>query len=125
MTTEKIVMNSLFGKTELANHKIELGLVDDINKARLENDNVENSLIAEVVKGVDVLENSIKVIDKAILSSKNVIEQIDKAKVIAKELGVDLPSNIDASYKYYQESIKKYTLMKNTISAFNSKVKSI
>jgi len=124
MGTLKSIGNKLF-KTELATQKVELGLVDDINKARLENDNVENSLIDEITKGVNVLENGTKIIDKAILSSKNVIEQIDKARVMAKDLGIDLPTNLDSSYKYYQESIKKYTLMKNTISAFSSKVKSI
>lgn len=30
MTTEKIVMNSLFGKTELASQKVELGLLDNL-----------------------------------------------------------------------------------------------
>jgi hypothetical protein len=124
MSELKTVYSKLF-KTELASQKVELGLVDDINKSRLENDNVENSLIDEVTKGINALDNSVKVIDKAILSSKNVMEQIDKAKIIAKDLGVDLPSNIDNTYKYYQESIKKYTLMKNTISSFSSKIKSI
>ena len=125
MNPEIIKIGNKLFKTELATQKVELGLVDDINKARLEHDNVENSLIDELTKGVNILENGTKIIDKTILTSKNVIEQIDKARVMAKDLGVDLPKNLDYFYKYYQESIKKYTLMKNTISAFSSKIKSI
>ena len=125
MSTEKIVMNALFGKTELKSTKVELGLLDDINKARIETDNIENSLIDEITKAVNVLENGNKIIDKAILSSKNVIENIDKSRVLAKELGVEIPKNYENFYKYYQDSIKAYSLMKNTIISFSSKIKSI
>jgi len=33
MSTEKIVMNALFGKTELASIKVELALIDDLTKS--------------------------------------------------------------------------------------------
>jgi hypothetical protein len=117
--------NKLFDKVELASQRIELALLDDINKARIDTDNIENSLIDEVTKAVSILENGNKIIDKAILSSKNVIDNIDKARVMSKELGIDLPKNLDTFYKYYQDSIKSYTLMKNTISSFNTKINSI
>ena len=124
MSNLKNVGNKLF-KTELATQKIELGLVDDINKIKIEANKSEDSAVSEISKALGFLDNGNKLLDKAILNSKEVLTQIDKAKVMAKDLGVELPSNIDASYKYYQESIKSYDVMKNTISGFSSKINSI
>jgi hypothetical protein len=117
--------NKLFDKVELASQRIELGLIDDINKLKIEANNIEDSAVSEIKKSISILDNASNILDKAILSSKSVIDQIDKAKIMAKELGIDLPNNIDASYKYYQDSIKSYTLMKNTISSFSTKINSI
>lgn len=119
---EKI--KSLIEKSELKNQKIELGLIDDINKLKIAANNSEDSSINELKKGISILENSIKMFDSAINASKQVLEGIDKAKIMAKELGVDLPNNIDASYKYYQGSIKMITSIKNDINNFKSKVSS-
>ena len=124
MSNLKSIGNKLF-KTELATQKIELGLVDDINKIKIEANKSEDSAVSEISKALGFLDNGNKLLDKAILNSKEVLTQIDKAKVMAKDLGVELPSNIDASYKYYQESIKSYDVMKNTISGFSSKINSI
>jgi hypothetical protein len=117
--------NKLFDKVELASQRIDLGLIDDINKLKIEANNIEDSAVSEIKKSISILDNASNILDKAILSSKSVIDQIDKAKIMAKELGIDLPNNIDASYKYYQDNIKLYTLMKNTISSFNTKINSI
>ena len=125
MSTEKIVMNALFGKTELASQKIELSIIEEITKARVEANKIEDSAIGEVTKAVSILDEGSKILDKAILACKSVVDQIDKAKVMSKELGIELPSNYDAFSKYYQDNIKSYTLMKSTISTFSSKVKSI
>jgi hypothetical protein len=124
MSTEKLVFSQLF-KTELATQKVELGLVDDINKSRIETDKIEDSAIAEITKAISILDNGSKILDKSILSAKSVIDQIDKAKIMAKDLGIALPPNLDTTYKYYQDSIKSYNLMKSTISSFSSKIDSI
>jgi hypothetical protein len=122
MTPElKKISNKLF----LGTQKVELALIDDINKIKIEANKSEDSAISEISKALGSLDNGIKLLDKAILNSKEVLSQIDKAKVMAKDLGVELPNNIDASYKYYQESIKSYDVMKNTISGFSSKINSI
>lgn len=122
MTPElKKISNKLF----LGTQKVELALIDDINKIKIEANKSEDSAISEISKALGSLDNGIKLLDKAILNSKEVLSQIDKAKVMAKDLGVELPNNIDASYKYYQESIKSYDIMKNTISGFSSKINSI
>ena len=124
MSTLKSVGNKLF-KTELESHKVELGLIDDIRKIEIEANKAEDSAVSEISKALGSLDSGIKLLDKAILNSKEVLAQIDKAKVMAKDLGVELPNNIDASYKYYQDSIKSYDVMKNTISGFSSKINSI
>jgi hypothetical protein len=119
---EKI--KSLIEKSELKNQKVDLGLIDDINKLKIAANNSEDSSFNELKKGISILENSIKMFDSAINTSKQVLEGIDKAKIMAKELGIDLPNNIDASYKYYQDSIKIINSIKNDINSFKSKVSS-
>ena len=56
MTTEKLVMNSLFGKTELASVKIDLGLIDDIQK------NIDNGtkLLTDSITKGGLAENTLK-----------------------------------------------------------------
>lgn len=122
---EKNVFGKLFTKTELGSHNVELGLIDDINKVKIEANKSEDAAVSEISKALGYLDNSVKLLDKAILNSKEVLAQIDKAKVMAKDLGIELPNNIEAPYKYYQDSIKSYDVMKNTISGFSSKINSI
>jgi hypothetical protein len=124
MNTLKNVGNKLF-KVELENHNVELGLIDDINKVKIEANKSEDAAVSEISKALGYLDSSVKLLDKAILNSKEVLAQIDKAKVMAKDLGIELPNNIEAPYKYYQDSIKSYDVMKNTISGFSSKINSI
>lgn len=121
---EKKMFSKLF-KTELGTHKVDLALIDDIRKIEIEANNSEDIAISEISKALSSLDNGNKLLDKAILNSKNVINQIDKAKLLAKDLGIALPNNIDTSYKFYQESIKSYNVMKNTISSFSTKINSI
>lgn len=122
MTPElKKIGNKLF----LGTQKVELGLIDDINKIKIEANKAEDSAVSEISKALGYLDSSVKLLDKAILNSKEVLAQIDKAKVMAKDLGIELPNNIEAPYKYYQDSIKSYDVMKNTISGFSSKINSI
>lgn len=122
---EKNVFSKLFTKTELGSHNVELGLIDDINKVKIEANKSEDAAVSEISKALGYLNSSVKLLDKAILNSKEVLAQIDKAKVMAKDLGIELPNNIEAPYKYYQDSIKSYDVMKNTISGFSSKINSI
>ena len=124
MSTLKNIGNKLF-KVELENHNVELGLIDDINKVKIEANKSEDAAVSEISKALGYLDSSVKLLDKAILNSKEVLSQIDKAKVMAKDLGIELPNNIEAPYKYYQDSIKSYDVMKNTISGFSSKINSI
>ena len=75
MTTEKLVMNSLFAKTELASVKIDLGLIDDIQK------NIDNGtkLLTDSITKGGLAENSLK---RAAMDAKDGVEK-------AKFLGLD------------------------------------
>ena len=125
MTTEKIVMNSLFGKTELANHKIELALVDDLNKlislnpnyvdrASRINDNVESlfKVLNGIMDEIDNMKTQLSNIDGAknalggnIQDINNVINKIE---IQTKDLGLDI------------KSIKGYNEALNIIKSNNS-----
>ena len=54
MTTEKLVMNSLFGKTELKSVKVELGLVEDISTAAKNAETVSNDLENSILKADNI-----------------------------------------------------------------------
>jgi hypothetical protein len=75
MTTEKLVMNSLFAKTELKSEKVELGLIDDIQK------NIDNGmkLLTDSITKGGLAENSLK---RASMDAKDGVEK-------AKFLGLD------------------------------------
>lgn len=117
---------SAIEKVELSEtKKVELGLIDDINKLRDSALKSEDTAVGELQKALNTLNNSNKLFDKAILDAKTVLDNIDKAKQMAKDLGLELPQNIETQYKYYQESIKSFDTIKSTVSSFESKVNSI
>ena len=125
MSTEKLVFNSLFGKTELANHKIELALVDDLNKlislnpnyvdrASRINDNVESlfKVLNGIMDEIDNMKTQLSNIDGAknalggnIQDINNVINKIE---IQTKDLGLDI------------KSIKGYNEALNIIKSNNS-----
>ena len=103
MQTEKLVFKSLFGKTDLASQKVELGVVEDI--AKIAGD--ANSILKTLIDDKVILSNADKAIatamsnaDKvAVNSEKNAQKALallpkigtilDKADKSARELGLD------------------------------------
>ena len=75
MQIEKLVNDVLFGKTELANQKIELGLIDDIQK----NIDAGGKSLGEALTKATLAENSLK---RASMDAKDGVEK-------AKFLGLD------------------------------------
>jgi hypothetical protein len=80
MTTEKIVMNSLFGKTELATQKIELGLIDEISK--------ELSIAFNSQDVESEINNAVAKLQKALPIYKSVVSKCDEALAKIKDLGI-------------------------------------
>jgi len=123
MNTRKTVYNKLFTeKTELSTHEIELGLIDEVKKLQVVANNSHDKAINELKKAASVLDSSNTFFTNTIKDSKVVLENIDKARLMAKDLGVELPSNIDALYKYYDTQIKDSELSIKDINQFKSKL---
>ena len=114
MTTEKLVMNSLFGKTELKSSKIELGVVEDIAKIAadgnqilkiLANDklflqNADKNIQSTKIQAEKLIEAVMKEADRVVgITDKNAQKALallpkigtilDKADAAAKGLGLD------------------------------------
>lgn len=117
MSTLKSVGNKLF-KTELANHKIELGIVQDAEKA-----------ITEYFNSTDTANSKIKAAIASLRDAENfVMRSVDKSNILlklksdiekqAKDLGIDLNNvqpykdlNVALSdskeYKSYADKLNK------------------
>ena len=116
MTTEKLVMNSLFGKTELKSEKVALGVVDDIIK---EKEKYAKSVIAGNSKSNSVVDNAkaaISLYQQAIKDYAFILNQVNAVKKQAAQLGFDIPPKINqveqevnSSLSYMDKRIKALT----------------
>lgn len=129
MSEIKRVMNSLF-KTELANHKIELALVDDLNKlislnpnyvdrASRINDNIESlfKVLNGIMDEIDNMKTQLSNIDGAKnglgKNVQDINEVISKIQIQVKDLGLDI------------KSIKGYNEALNIIKSNNTLMNSL
>lgn len=101
---EKNVFSKLFAKTELASHKVELAISDDMAKlsseadaqlTRLKADNQNlrtiDKNISDIKKlGETELAKAIKNIGSAEVTMKKITDILGKAEKSAKELGIDV-----------------------------------
>jgi prefoldin subunit 5 len=128
MSELKRVMNTLF-KTELANHKVELALVDDLNKlislnpnyvdrASRINDNVESlfKVLNGIMDEIDNMKTQLSNIDGAKnalgANIQDINNVINKIEIQTKDLGLDIKS-----IKGYNEALN---IIKNNNSLMNS-----
>ena len=74
MQTEKLVFNSLFGKTELATQKVELGVVEDIAKISAD----ANSILKTLNNDKVFLQNADKNIQSTKIQAEKLIEAVMK-----------------------------------------------
>ena len=103
MTTEKLVMNSLFGKTKLTSQKVELGVVEDIAKIAADANSTlkvlidDKTLLSNADKAIatamsnadKVAANSQKNAQKALALLPKIGTILEKADKSARELGLD------------------------------------
>jgi hypothetical protein len=109
-------------RVELESHDVELGLLDDIKKLQITANNSSDKAISELKKVFSILDNSNTFFLNTIKDSRVVIENIDKARLMAKDLGIELPNNIDALSKFYDNQIKDSELYIKDINQFKSKL---
>jgi exo-beta-1,3-glucanase (GH17 family) len=116
MQTEKLVFNKLFGKTELASEKVELGVIDDIVK---EKEKYSKSVQAGNSKSNSVVDNAkaaISLYQQAIKDYGVILNQVNAVKKQAAQLGFDIPPKINqleqevnSSLSYMDKRIKGLT----------------
>jgi len=107
---------------KLNEQRIEMALIDDIKKQQIKVNDTENKALSELKKGISILENSSKIYDLTIKETVSLISEIDKARGMSKQLGVDLPQNIEALANSYGKMIGDYNSYKSSINQFTSKV---
>ena len=106
MQTEKLVFKSLFGKTDLASQKVELGISEDMAKltseseamlAKLKNDNnslrnADKAISDAIAQGQKMKSEALKNITSAESIMKKIPSILSKAEASAKDLGLDVKS---------------------------------
>jgi len=119
MNTQKSIYNKLFKEeVQLESHKVELALIDDIKKLQVTANKTEDSALSELKKALSILQNASKSYLAARDNANLVIKEIDKARAMSKQLGVELPSNIEGIANYYGKSIGENLQMSNRINQF-------
>jgi hypothetical protein len=122
MKTSLEIINKLSDKeaVKLESQLVELALIDEIKKLQVTANKSEDTALSELKKGLSILENASKAYLKARDNANLVIKEIDKARGMAKQLGVELPSNIEALSNYYGKSIGENFQMSTKINQFVS-----
>lgn len=87
---EKKMFTKLFSKTELSNHDINLGIVQDAVKIV---DGAEKEFRNGFLEVSFARNKAIPMIKNAILNAEKFLNQFEQTKKTAKELGVDLPAD--------------------------------
>ena len=98
MTTEKLVMNSLFGKTELASEKIELGVLQDLENLYNKALNIIKDANSEKSKVKNMYSQALIILDQ------NIPAQADSA--IKKAIDLDANEIADKFKKLKSDSAK-------------------
>ena len=109
MTTEKLVNNALFGKTELATQKVELALTDAVDEKL----KTANTLYDASLK--NIRETNSGVLNNCIRNYTECIKLADEVINKAKELGLDAKEMVD-SKNIAIKNLKDSESIKNKIS---------
>ena len=124
MTKEEKIISELYNakRVELGTHKVELALVDDIQK--ISNDakkELANSNTARVKAIASIDEMMASYRQNAVLSN-SAINIIADFKAKTKDLGIDIPSNIvnlekelQTNSKYSQDQLKSLQNIKKSL----------
>ena len=109
MTTEKLVNEALFGKTELASQKIELADLASFKKAVGTAETFLDKVAPAKSKAKDAL-TAYKIDALNSLASYNdVLKQYDELQKLARQIGLELPPNAKADFDRatYQAGVAK------------------
>jgi hypothetical protein len=102
MSTLKSVGNKLF-KTELANHKVDLALIDDLRKQANSSSKLNAESITLINKAISNYKESVSILNK-------VQVEAEKGYKLALELGLQ-----DSIYKEFLDNVKSDILVNNKL----------
>jgi hypothetical protein len=124
MTTEKLVNDVLFGKTELASVKVELALLDEFNKDYQKLNDVFFKAETNVVNYNELSNKIASEFNSAGQVLLTATKKFDDVLKSAKDLGIELPAQIKnqgEALKLYAKDIDYYVtkLKSNKISLRN------
>jgi heterodisulfide reductase subunit A-like polyferredoxin len=118
---EKKVFGKLFTKTELANHKIDLALVDDLKKGIAEGKKQEANLYSDFKTALNSVIGKAREIEvKYNVLLSNINEPLFQSEKQAKELGLDFKTT--DFYKQAQSVIQAIETRKDTIDQIQSNI---
>ena len=98
MTTEKLVMNSLFGKTELTSVKIELADLASFQKAVASAETALDKVSPSRQKAKDALTGYKVDALTSLRAYDEVLTQYAELQKLAKQIGLELPPNAKADF---------------------------
>ena len=111
-------LSKIESKVELAEVKVDLALIDDVNKAH-------SSAITAQEKGWDEMlmlkkkvQETLKTVQDAVNIHKDALVNFDKFDAAAKSLGIEVPKQVIAQRQYVENGLKK--ILPDYIKALNS-----
>ena len=93
MNTQKTVNNKI-SKIALKNQKVDLSLIDDLKAKQKESTKDYIGYVDDMDASKGFLSRAIKQARKAVQTLKESADLFDKAEIMAKDLGIDLPSEV-------------------------------
>lgn len=89
MTTEKLVNNALFGKTELKSTKVELGLIQDIEERALNNSKSAQNLENDFTNFMQLKTKIQGNLKSLLLENNSLTSKITESEKVLRDLGID------------------------------------
>ena len=128
MTTEKLVNNALFGKTELKSEKVELALTDAIKKYTAGYKKYNDEGLGLTQKGQrikaelnEIISAMLKWRELGDSIANDMLPEFKKIENAAKELGIDVKTIPD--YKDANDAFVKYSMFASKMEAEANKLK--
>jgi hypothetical protein len=128
MTTEKLVNEALFGKTELASLKVELALTDAIKKYTAGYKKYNDEGLGLTQKGQrikaelnEIISAMLKWRELGDSIANDMLPEFKKIENAAKELGIDVKTIPD--YKDANDAFVKYSMFASKMEAEANKLK--
>ena len=118
MTTEKLVFSKLFPKTELGTHKVDLGVVQDAEKAISDYFNSTDTANSKIKGAIASLREADTFVKQSVEKSNILLKLKSDIEKQAKDLGIDanniqtikdinLAISDSKDYKSYSDKLNK------------------